>query len=505
LIRIVCQSCGAAYKVSRERLTKAVHRATCKSCGNKIIIRTGDRPLAEEAPGWQAPPAPRPAQPIPPPVPAHEAQPPASDSEGSAALEDAAGDPDDGFAPGPAGPQEPAPAAEAPAEPDEPQVDAPAEPASEEAPPEAQADGIEAVGPFDPGPAIPRPFDDGGEERADEEAADTQPQGFPTSLEDDREEAVPEADPAFGGDPGPQLAPPWSEDSESDGDASSEDAVAVSPTPWGLEDGLSAGDAGPEAHSDADASADAGEPEAAGEVRRNDGFEVPTDPGRLAAAARHPTPARGTGRVLGVMAWLVAVLVFLDLMGALDALPSWLAPGLAIAILVLAGWGGIRGRPPLGSVLFVLPLGLGLGWTGTQVAAAVEAQTAPAATAPVAALTDAGGGPATKAARVATAVAPERSGVLTDVVIETLMQQPTAVRECFARETQRGWQGGAVEVKLSVEPDGAVARARLQSPTELRGSELDGCLVSAVSNIHFPPPGGDGPMAIAYTYTVVED
>ena len=64
-MRIVCESCGTAYKIPAERLTKSVHHATCKRCGHKIVIRVGERPAAESAPAEAAPFI------VPPPAPDH--------------------------------------------------------------------------------------------------------------------------------------------------------------------------------------------------------------------------------------------------------------------------------------------------------------------------------------------------------------------------------------------------------------------------------------------------
>ena len=49
-MRIVCDSCGAVYKIADEKLVKEVNKATCKRCGHKIIIRKPRAVAAVEGP-----------------------------------------------------------------------------------------------------------------------------------------------------------------------------------------------------------------------------------------------------------------------------------------------------------------------------------------------------------------------------------------------------------------------------------------------------------------------
>lgn len=44
-MKVNCDKCGAVYRIPEEKLTKDVSRATCKKCGNKIVIR---KPSAAE-------------------------------------------------------------------------------------------------------------------------------------------------------------------------------------------------------------------------------------------------------------------------------------------------------------------------------------------------------------------------------------------------------------------------------------------------------------------------
>ncbi len=47
-MRVVCDNCGASYKIPDSKLTQKVNKATCRKCGNPIII---SRPDAAPAPG----------------------------------------------------------------------------------------------------------------------------------------------------------------------------------------------------------------------------------------------------------------------------------------------------------------------------------------------------------------------------------------------------------------------------------------------------------------------
>lgn len=47
-MRVVCDNCGAVYKISSAKLVKEVNRATCKRCGHKILItKPGSNSAAE--------------------------------------------------------------------------------------------------------------------------------------------------------------------------------------------------------------------------------------------------------------------------------------------------------------------------------------------------------------------------------------------------------------------------------------------------------------------------
>jgi len=48
-MRVVCDNCGAVYKIADSKLSKEVNRATCKRCGHKIIIYKPGSSAAVEA------------------------------------------------------------------------------------------------------------------------------------------------------------------------------------------------------------------------------------------------------------------------------------------------------------------------------------------------------------------------------------------------------------------------------------------------------------------------
>ncbi len=50
-MKVVCDSCGAVYKIADDKLVKDVNKATCKRCGHKIIIRKGGSTMGAMAPG----------------------------------------------------------------------------------------------------------------------------------------------------------------------------------------------------------------------------------------------------------------------------------------------------------------------------------------------------------------------------------------------------------------------------------------------------------------------
>ena len=49
-MRVVCDSCGATYKIPDTKLVKDVNRATCRKCGHRMLIRKPDAPVGMGAP-----------------------------------------------------------------------------------------------------------------------------------------------------------------------------------------------------------------------------------------------------------------------------------------------------------------------------------------------------------------------------------------------------------------------------------------------------------------------
>ena len=47
-MRVVCDNCGAVYKIADSKLSKDVNKATCKRCGHKIIIYKGGGQPSDE-------------------------------------------------------------------------------------------------------------------------------------------------------------------------------------------------------------------------------------------------------------------------------------------------------------------------------------------------------------------------------------------------------------------------------------------------------------------------
>ena len=45
-MRVVCDNCGASYKIPDSKLTKEVNKATCRKCGHAIYIRKGGEEVA---------------------------------------------------------------------------------------------------------------------------------------------------------------------------------------------------------------------------------------------------------------------------------------------------------------------------------------------------------------------------------------------------------------------------------------------------------------------------
>ena len=54
-MRVVCDNCGASYKIPDSKLVKEVNHATCRKCGHRIVISRRDGPNTEPGVGESAP------------------------------------------------------------------------------------------------------------------------------------------------------------------------------------------------------------------------------------------------------------------------------------------------------------------------------------------------------------------------------------------------------------------------------------------------------------------
>lgn len=54
-MRVVCDNCGASYKIPDSKLVKEVNHATCRKCGHRIVISRREGPNTEPGVGDGAP------------------------------------------------------------------------------------------------------------------------------------------------------------------------------------------------------------------------------------------------------------------------------------------------------------------------------------------------------------------------------------------------------------------------------------------------------------------
>ncbi len=84
-------------------------------------------------------------------------------------------------------------------------------------------------------------------------------------------------------------------------------------------------------------------------------------------------------------------------------------------------------------------------------------------------------------------------------VEEMLREQQEGALRCYEGAlAESPGLAGRVQLKLTVQPDGSVSRAAVQS-TSLRNPSTEGCLVALASGARFPPPDG-GSAYISYSY-----
>jgi predicted Zn finger-like uncharacterized protein len=92
------------------------------------------------------------------------------------------------------------------------------------------------------------------------------------------------------------------------------------------------------------------------------------------------------------------------------------------------------------------------------------------------------------------------SGV-SPMVIDTMIKSNKGVKSCFVQQrNETGDLPRGVKVKLTIQPSGKVSSAGLPSG-DLQGSSFDSCLSSAVKSIQFPSFDGD-PVTVTYPFSI---
>ncbi|MBL8619225.1 MAG: zinc-ribbon domain-containing protein [Deltaproteobacteria bacterium] len=103
----------------------------------------------------------------------------------------------------------------------------------------------------------------------------------------------------------------------------------------------------------------------------------------------------------------------------------------------------------------------------------------------------------------APASAPARSGPPVDpTVMHTIISNNSKVKRCYMDQKQRtGELPRVVRMNLSVQPSGAVSKARVVT-AEFKGTEFDVCLSAAVRSLNFPPFEGSSAYTTDYQLTL---
>ncbi|MDP2309626.1 MAG: AgmX/PglI C-terminal domain-containing protein [Pseudomonadota bacterium] len=109
-------------------------------------------------------------------------------------------------------------------------------------------------------------------------------------------------------------------------------------------------------------------------------------------------------------------------------------------------------------------------------------------------------GKSTSGTSTASTAAAASSGV-SPMVIDTMIKSNKGVKSCFVQQrNETGELPKGVKVKLSIQPSGKVSSAGLPSG-DLQGSTFDSCLSSAVKSIQFPSFDGD-PVTVTYPFSI---
>ena len=87
-------------------------------------------------------------------------------------------------------------------------------------------------------------------------------------------------------------------------------------------------------------------------------------------------------------------------------------------------------------------------------------------------------------------------------VIDTIIRNNANINRCFTLEKARGTDiSGKIYLKFSISPDGGVSRARITT-SRFAGTALDQCVSKEVNQLNFPPFDGDT-QQVRYPFTVL--
>jgi predicted Zn finger-like uncharacterized protein len=87
-------------------------------------------------------------------------------------------------------------------------------------------------------------------------------------------------------------------------------------------------------------------------------------------------------------------------------------------------------------------------------------------------------------------------------VIDTIIRNNANINRCFTLEKARGTDiSGKIYLKFSIAPDGAVSRARITT-SRFAGTALDQCVSKEVNQLNFPPFDGET-QQVRYPFTVL--
>ncbi len=94
---------------------------------------------------------------------------------------------------------------------------------------------------------------------------------------------------------------------------------------------------------------------------------------------------------------------------------------------------------------------------------------------------------------------PNNNGQMVTVptdVIHLILTNNIEVKKCFVPMYQARTLPPRVDLGFTILPAGNATKISLRSPTTLRGSELERCLQSAISRVSFPPTSGNGTVTV---------